>query len=76
MSGERPSHKAFVVEDRGENTDSFWTRCGSAWPHKDGKGINVQIAPGLAVSGRLVLREYTDEDDKEEEQQRSTKRRK
>jgi hypothetical protein len=77
MAGERPSHKAFVVEDRGEGNDpGFWTRCGSAWPHKDGKGLNVQIAPGLAVSGRLVLREYTEEDAKEEEQQKSSKRKK
>ena len=76
MSGERPSHKAFVVEDRGEGNDAFWTRCGSAWPHKDGKGLNVQLAPSLAVSGRLVLREYTDDDVKEEEQQKSSKRKK
>jgi hypothetical protein len=75
MSGERPSHKAFVVEDRGDNNENaFWTRCGSAWPHKDGKGLNVQIAAGLAVSGRLVLREYTEEDAKEEEQQKSKRR--
>ena len=68
MSGERPSHKAFVVEDRGDGEDkAFWTRCGSAWPHKDGKGLNIQIASGLAVSGRLVLREFTDDDVKEEE---------
>jgi hypothetical protein len=77
MSGERPSHKAFVVEDRGEgNENAFWTRCGSAWPHKDGKGLNVQLASGLAVSGRLVLREYTDDDAKEEEQQKSARRKK
>lgn len=77
MSGGRPSHKAFVVEDKEEGSEekAFWTRCGSAWPHKDGKGLNVQIASGLSVSGRLVLREYTDEDAKEEEQQK-TKRRK
>jgi hypothetical protein len=75
MSGERPSHKAFVVEDRGEGNDGFWTRVGSAWPHKDGKGLNVQLAAGVSVSGRLVLREYTDEDAKEEEQQK-TKRKK
>jgi hypothetical protein len=36
----------------------------------------VQIAPGLAASGRLVLREYTEEDAKEEEQQKSSKRKK
>ena len=75
MAGEKPSHKAFVVEDRGEGDDpGFWTRCGSAWPHKDGKGLNVQIASGLSVSGRLVLREYTDDDAKEEEQQKSKRK--
>jgi hypothetical protein len=60
-----PSHKAFVVEDREPNNEQsgFWTRCGSAWPHKDGKGLNIQITPGLAVSGRLVLREYTADDE-------------
>ena len=70
MSG-RPSHKAFVVEDRdgnGSDNDAFWTRVGSAWPNKDGKGYNIVIAPGIAVSGRLVLREYTVEDEKKEEE--------
>jgi hypothetical protein len=63
MAGQ-PSHKAFVVEDRGEgdDKDAFWTRVGSAWPHADGKGLNIQLASGLAVSGRLVLREYTPDD--------------
>lgn len=28
MSGKRPSHKAFVVEDRGDNAEAFST----AWP--------------------------------------------
>ena len=65
MSGERPSHKVFVVEDRqeGDDKDAFWTRVGSAWPHKDGKGLNMQLASGVAVSGRVVLREYTQEDE-------------
>lgn len=74
MAGERPSHKAYVVEDRGQGEDGFWVRCGSVWPHKDGKGFNVQISPGLAVLGRLVLREFTEEDAKEEEQQKSKRR--
>lgn len=49
MSGEQPSHKAFVVEDKEEGSDEkpFWTRIGSAWPHKDGKGLNVQLASGV-----------------------------
>ena len=78
VSGQ-PSHKAYVVEDRGEgdDKDAFWTRIGSAWPHKDGKGINIVLS-ALPANGRLVLREYTDDDAKEEEEKKtkaSTKRR-
>lgn len=77
MSGERPSHKVFVVEDRGENEDdAFWTRVGSAWPHKDGKGLNVQLASGVAVSGRVVLREMSEEDAKADEDKHKKAKRK
>lgn len=79
MSGEKPAMKAFVVEDREEGSDDkpFWTRVGSAWAHGDMKGYNIQIASGVAVSGRLVLREFTDEDaKKEEEEKKSVKYRK
>ena len=63
---QKPSHKVFVVEDRkGEDDegDAFCTRVGSAWAHKDGKGFNVVLS-ALPVNGRLVLRTFTDEDDK------------
>ena len=73
MTNTRPSHRAYVIEDaEGDQTEQkgFWTKIGSAWPHKDGKGLNVQLVPGIAVSGRLVLREYTDEDVKIEEGKR------
>ena len=67
MSG-KPSHKVFVVEDRaggeGENP-AFWTRIGSAWPHKDGKGLNLVLS-ALPTNSRLVLREYTSEDEKKD----------
>ncbi len=43
---------------------SLWKT--AAWAHEDGKGLNVQLVSGLAVSGRLVLREYTVEDEKRE----------
>jgi hypothetical protein len=70
----RPSHRAYVVEDRdgdgSTDQSGFWTRIGSAWPHKDGKGLNIQLVPGIAVSGRMVLREYTDEDAKVDEGKR------
>ena len=65
MSGERPSHNVYVVEGEGEN--AFWHRAGSAWPHKDGKGLNMQIPTGMSLHGRVVLREYSEEDAKEDE---------
>ena len=76
VSGQ-PSHKAFVVEDRGEGDDknAFWTRVGSAWPHSDGKGLNIQLAPNIAVSDRLVLREYTPEDAEEDNKKPSNGKR-
>lgn len=74
----KPSHKVFVVEDRGEgeDNDAFWTRVGSAWPHKDGKGLNLQLASGVAVSGRVVLREYTEQDAVEDDKKTAAKKRK
>ena len=62
---QKPSHKAFTVEDRaeGDDGDAFWTRIGSAWPHKDGKGFNIVLS-ALPVNGRIVLREFSDEDAK------------
>jgi hypothetical protein len=64
MSGERPSHRCFVVEDReGANgKEAYWLKIGSAWPHKDGKGFNLQLAALPANGGRIVLREFTEED--------------
>ena len=66
MTIKKPTHKVFVVEERegeGKDEDAFWTRVGSAWAHKDGKGFNVVLS-ALPVNGRLVLREFTEDDDK------------
>jgi len=62
MSRERPSHRCFVVEHRGGGKDAIWTRIGSAWPHKDGKGFNLQLSALPANGGRIVLREFTEEE--------------
>ena len=78
MSGGKPSHKAFVVEDAKdgeEDEKGWWTRVGSAWPHKDGKGLNVQLAAGVSVSNRLVLREYTDKDAEEDDKKNAKRKR-
>ncbi|HEY3861555.1 MAG TPA: hypothetical protein VGO59_06665 [Verrucomicrobiae bacterium] len=49
-----PSHLAYQVRDR-EGGDSFWTLIGSAWAHKDGKGLNVQLH-AMPFDGRITLR--------------------
>ncbi len=75
MSGGRPSHKVFCVDDPDPETaekdeKGWWTRIGSAWPHKDGRGLNL-VLQALPVGNRIVLREYTDEDHKQEEEKKS-----
>jgi hypothetical protein len=57
-----------VVEDRPEGKDAIWTPIGSAWPHKDGKGFNLQLAALPATGGRIVLRQLMKEETTEEEQ--------
>ena len=66
----KPSHKVYVVDDKqagepGDDQTGFWTRIGSAWPHKDGRGLNVVLS-ALPVGNRMVLREYTEVDEQAE----------
>jgi hypothetical protein len=53
-SNKAPSHIAYQVRDR-EGKKGFWTRIGSAWPHQDGKGFNVQLEV-VPLDGRITLR--------------------
>lgn len=57
-TGNTPSHIAYQVRDR-ENQKGVWTRIGSVWPHKDGKGYSVQIE-AVPLDGRISLRVYED----------------
>lgn len=55
----RPPAAAYVVrnfEDKQGNPGENWVKVGVAWMHGDGKGFNVDIAPGISVSGKLVVR--------------------
>ena len=55
-----PTHIAYQVRDgKGKG---FWTRIGSAWPHADGKGFNIQI-DCTPLDGRITLRVATDKKD-------------
>lgn len=49
-----PSHIAYQVRDR-EGSKGFWTRIGSAWAHKDGKGYSIQLEC-VPLDGRISLR--------------------
>lgn len=48
-----PSHDVYSVEGEGEDK-SFWTRIGSAWPHTDGKELNLALT-AIPLNGRIVL---------------------
>jgi hypothetical protein len=56
-----PSHLAYHVRDR-EGRKSIWTRIGSAWPHADGQGFNIQIE-AVPLDGRVSLRVLSDKTD-------------
>ena len=49
-----PSHIVYQVRDR-EGGKGFFTKIGAAWPHRDGKGFNVQIE-SVPLDGRITLR--------------------
>lgn len=57
-SSRTPSHIAYQVRDR-EGKKGIWTRIGSAWPHADGNGFNIQIE-AVPLDGRISLRVLTD----------------
>ncbi len=48
-----PTHTAYHVRDGRDK--GFFTRIGAAWPHKDGKGFNIQCEV-VPLDGRIVLR--------------------
>ena len=56
MSGHRkPKYYAYQVQNNGDGEKGYWTKIGGAWPHKDGKGLDVRLA-ALPVDAKLVLR--------------------
>jgi hypothetical protein len=55
--GNRPTHIAYQVRNykAGDKEASDWSRVGSAWVHKDGKGFDLTLE-SVPLSGRVVLR--------------------
>jgi len=60
-SSKAPSHIVYQVRDR-EGKKGFWTRIGSAWPHQDGNGFNIQIE-AVPLDGRITLRVASEKKD-------------
>ena len=49
-----PTHFALQVRNR-DGQNAIWTRIGSAWPHADGSGFNIQL-DAVPVDGKITLR--------------------
>lgn len=49
-----PTHRVYVV--KGEGKASIWTRIGSAWANRDGRGFSV-LLDAAPLQGRVLLRE-------------------
>ncbi len=60
----RPTHAIWHVNGEGEK--ARWTRIGSSWMHKDKKGSNLKF-DCLPLTGRVVLREITEQDNTTED---------
>jgi len=57
---EQPSKKPSYTANhakQGKDGKSYFNRVGAAFPHKDGKGHNIEL-DSVPVNGRIVLREY------------------
>lgn len=59
MSSKSPTHTAYIVSDPEEGSDkkAQWFEISSAvFTHGDGDGFDVNLPPGVTVSGRIVCR--------------------
>lgn len=42
---------------------TLWYRVGTAFPHKQGSGFNIEFIPGISVSGNIVILPIKDKGD-------------
>ncbi len=57
----KPAFRAYTVIKR-EGKEDFWLNVGVAFAHDDGKGFNI-LLQALPTDAKLVLREYTEEEE-------------
>ncbi|MEW7987666.1 MAG: hypothetical protein AB2799_17910 [Candidatus Thiodiazotropha sp.] len=55
----KPDFVAYTVQ-QSRDGKGYWNRIGAAWEHRDGKGLEIDLA-SLPVNGRLTLREMREE---------------
>ena len=58
----QPTHHVYHVKEKQVGDKGYWTKIGAAWPHKDGKGFNMELELLPVSSGdtlKLTLREAT-----------------
>ena len=60
--GSNPSHVVYYVREVEGRESAIWTRCGVAWPHKNGKGYNMDMDfMPVGGDGKLIMLEPKDE---------------
>lgn len=62
-SAKLPQFVAYAVGGEGRNES--WTRVGAAWKHDRSEGYTIKINPGVAITGKIVLRPPKDDDAQE-----------
>lgn len=63
----KPAFHVYIVNETETNGEkrTYWTKVGAAFSHNGQSGYNIALTPGISVSGKLVLIEPKDKDDKE-----------
>lgn len=57
----KPLYYVYIIQENQTETpgekNTWWTKVGVAFPHKNKPGLNIILIPGIAVTGKLVLLE-------------------
>ncbi|EAS2064045.1 hypothetical protein ACFFW7_003532 [Salmonella enterica] len=57
----KPLYYVYIIQENQTETpgekNTWWTKVGVVFPHKNKPGLNIILIPGIAVTGKLVLLE-------------------
>ena len=65
MSNNQPTHYAYHVKDFDDKEKSHWMKIGAVWPHKDGKGFNLELELIPVNGGKITVREVSEKTQQE-----------